>query len=80
MSNNKKFNKNTQNYTSPKNKTPNVTNRPKTKHPRKQKAQIYKMSKATKCPKLQNVQNYKMSKVKKYLKLKFLAHFIFMFI
>ena len=34
-----------------------------TKHPRKQKAQIYKMSKVAKCPKLQNVQGYKISNV-----------------
>ena len=49
--------KKTQNYTSPKNKSPNVTNRPKTKHPNN------KTPKITKSPKLQNVQGYKISKV-----------------
>ena len=57
-----------------KNKTSNVTNCPKTKHPNNktpkitkspnlQNVQSYKMSKFTKCLKLQNVQDYKISKV-----------------
>ena len=45
------------------NKTPNVKNRPKTKHPN------YKTSKITKSPNLQYVQSYKMFKVKKCPKL-----------
>ena len=76
----KKWIQNTQNYTSPKNKTLSVTNRPKTKRsnnktskitksPNLQNVQSYKMSKiskVTKCPKLQNVQNSKMSKITKF--------------
>ena len=58
------------------NKTPNVTNRPKTNHPNNKtpkitkssnlkKAQIYKMSKITKCPKLQ-IMSLKLQNVQGY--------------
>ena len=51
------------------NKIPNVTNRPKTKHPNNKNIQDNKKPKFTKCPKLQYVQSYKMFKVTKCPKL-----------